>query len=216
MPVPKKHTSAVRLTAKDHAYQQIQQWIIDGTLLPGEKLNDVELAQALGVSRTPIREALQILELEGFVKMYPGKATQVTEIERESIKELLPPLAALQVLATKIACEHIEDSTINELEEINERFEKAIRTENYYSALKIDETFHQAIVDASNNSYIKQIVRSLQAHVRRHFFHNGIVLTESSITDHKEIIQTLKEKNPDKAAEIIEKNWLRTLEILSE
>lgn len=212
MPIPENHSKSVRLTAKDNAYNQIQQWIIDGTLLPGEKLNDTELAQALGVSRTPVRESLQILEMEGFVKMYPGKATQVTEIERESINDLLPPLAALQVLATKLAGAHMKDSTIQELEDINRRFEIAIRQESYYAALKIDETFHQVLVDAADNPYITQMVRSLQAHVRRHFFHNAIVLTEESITEHKQVIQHLKDRKADQAAEIMEKNWLRTIE----
>ncbi|WP_405098938.1 GntR family transcriptional regulator [Oceanobacillus sp. FSL H7-0719] len=215
MPIPENHTKSARITAKDSAYNQIQQWIIEGTLLPGEKLHDTELAEAIGVSRTPIREALQILEMEGFVKMYPGKATQVTEIEREAIHDLLPPLAALQGLAIKLAIENIENTTITKLETINERFETAIQSENFFSALKIDEEFHQVIIDAANNRYITEIVRSLQAHIRRHFFHNAIVLTEESINDHKQIIDYLKVRNAEKAAQIIEENWLRTLEIFS-
>jgi DNA-binding GntR family transcriptional regulator len=214
MPIPKNHATSSRLTAKEHAFNQIQQWIIDGTLLPGEKINDTELAEALGVSRTPVREALQILELEGFVEMFPGKATQVTEIERESIHDLLPPLAALQVLAAQLAVDHMNDDKIQELEEINERFQAAIQTENYYSALKIDEAFHQVIVDIADNPYIKQMLRSLQAHVRRHFFHNGIVLTASSIEDHKALIQHFKDKNAKEVTNVMEENWLRTLELL--
>ena len=215
MPIPENHSTSARLTAKDHAYNQIQQWIIDGTLLPGEKINDTELAKALGVSRTPIREALQILETEGFVEMFPGKATQVTEINRDSIHDLLPPLASLQVLATELASEKVDKSIIQELEDVNERFEAAIQSENYYSALKIDESFHQVIVDAADNPYITQFLRSLQAHVRRHFFHNGIILTDASIADHQNIINLLNEQKPKEAAEIMQNNWLRTLDILT-
>ena len=90
MPIPTDHAKPLRISAKDNAFNQLQQWIIDGTLHPGEKLNDTELAGALGVSRTPIRESLQLLEVQGFVKMYPGKATQVTEVDKESITDLLP------------------------------------------------------------------------------------------------------------------------------
>lgn len=90
MPIPINHSRPKRKSAKENAFNQIQQWIIEGTLKPGEKLNDSELAEALGVSRTPIRESLQLLEVQGFVKMYPGKATQVTEVKKESIKDLLP------------------------------------------------------------------------------------------------------------------------------
>ena len=108
MPIPSEHKKPTRKTAKESAFNQLQQWIIDGTLQPGEKLNDTELAEALGVSRTPIRESLQLLEVQGFVKMYPGKATQVTEVEKESINDLLPPLAALQALSAELAIPNSE------------------------------------------------------------------------------------------------------------
>src|SRR4051794_24248136 len=120
MPIPSDHSQPIRKSAKENAFSQLQKWIIDGTLLPGEKLNDIELAKALGVSRTPIRESLQLLEVQGFVKMFPGKATQVTEVEKESIKDLLPPLAALQALAAELAIPHLTDNIISLLESTNE------------------------------------------------------------------------------------------------
>ena len=111
MPIPSNYTKPKRKTAKENAFNQIQQWIIDGTLHPGEKLNDTELAGALGVSRTPIRESLQLLEVQGFVEMFPGKATQVTEVDKESITDLLPPLAALQALSAELAIPHLTEET---------------------------------------------------------------------------------------------------------
>ncbi|WP_156291587.1 GntR family transcriptional regulator [Oceanobacillus salinisoli] len=213
MPIPTNHEKPARQSAKDSAFNQLQQWIIDGTLLPGEKINDTELAQALGVSRTPVRESLQLLEAQGFVKMYPGKATQVTEVERSSIKELLPPLAVLQALSAELAIQNLNDETIALLENTNNRFEEAIRSENYYSALKIDEKFHDIIVDTANNKYIKSIIESLQAHVRRLFFHNSIILTEHSIIDHAKIIDLLKKEDVDTLTATMKDNWLRTIEL---
>ena len=188
MPVPTDHAKPLRVSAKENAFNQLQQWIIDGTLHPGEKLNDTELAGALGVSRTPIRESLQLLEVQGFVKMYPGKATQVTEVDKESITDLLPPLAALQALSAELAIPQLTEETIALLESTNRRFAHAVYTENYFSALKIDEEFHQIIVDVADNPYIISMVASLQAHVRRLFFHNSIILTEKSIDEHDKII----------------------------
>ena len=198
MPIPVDHAKPVRQSAKENAYKQLQQWIIDGTLLPGEKLNDTELAQALGVSRTPIRESLQLLEVEGFVKMYPGKATQVTEVDREAIKDLLPPLSALQALSAELAIPRVTDDVIALLESTNNRFASAILSKNYYAALKIDEDFHHIIVDCANNPYIVKIIESLQSHVRRLFFHNSISLTEKSVEDHTKIISLLKQGNKDR------------------
>ncbi|MCZ2257924.1 GntR family transcriptional regulator [Sporosarcina sp. G11-34] len=212
MPVPTDHIKTKRKTAKETAFNQLQQWIIDGTLYPGEKLNDLELAKVLGVSRTPIRESLQLLEVQGFVEMFPGKATQVTGIERDSITDLLPPLAALQALSAELAIPRLTEETIALLETTNERFAIAVQTRNYFSALKIDEEFHQIIVDVANNPYILSMVESLQAHVRRLFFHNSIVLTKESIEEHNKMIQLMKERNGLKVSAIMRDNWLRAID----
>jgi DNA-binding GntR family transcriptional regulator len=211
LPIPTDHSKPIRLSAKENAYNQIQQWIIDGTLLPGEKLNDTELANALGVSRTPIRESLQLLESQGFVKMYPGKATQVTEVERESIKELLPPLAALQSLSAELAIPKLNEGILKQLKQANEQFSDAIQSENYYSALKIDEQFHKIIVATANNQYINSIIESLQAHVRRQFYHNSIVLTEKSVDEHWEIIELMKKGDSSTLSSIMKENWLHNI-----
>ncbi|MEK5520812.1 MULTISPECIES: GntR family transcriptional regulator [Heyndrickxia] len=212
MPIPINHSKPIRKSAKENAFNQIQQWIIEGTLKPGEKLNDSELAEALGVSRTPIRESLQLLEVQGFVKMYPGKATQVTEVKKESIKDLLPPLASLQALSAELAISHLNDEVIKLLERTNERFAEAIHSKNYFSALRIDEEFHQIIVDTAKNPYIHNIVADLQAHVRRLFFHNSIILTKKSIDEHQTIINLMKDHNVTEVAQVMRQNWLRAIE----
>lgn len=212
MPIPTNYEKPKRLTAKENAFQQIQQWIIDGTLHPAEKLNDNELAKALGVSRTPVRESLQLLEVQGFVEMFPGKATQVTEVEKDSIIDLLPPLAALQALSAELAIPNLTEETIQLLEETNEAFARAILHNESFKALKIDETFHQIIGDTAGNPYIKSMVSNLQAHVRRLFFHNSIVLTESSIEEHKDIIHFLKVQDGQSASDLMRTNWLRAID----
>ena len=212
MPIPLNHNKPVRISAKENAYNQLQQWIIDGTLRPEEKLNDTELAQALGVSRTPIRESLQLLEVQGFVEMFPGKATQVTQVKKEDIIDLLPPLAALQALSAELAVPNIDDEIIRNLEDTNTQFSDAVHAEDYFSALKIDEEFHQIIVDVAKNPYITSMVASLQAHVRRQFFHNSIVLTTNSIHQHDTIIDCLKKRDATLVSQLMRDNWLRAIE----
>src|SRR5699024_1644574 len=80
------------------------------------------------------------------------------------------------------------------------------------SALKIDEEFHHVIVETAGNSYIDHMLAYLQSHVRRLFFHNSIILTESSIDEHETIIKLLKEHNAKKVSEVMRKNWLRAIE----
>jgi DNA-binding GntR family transcriptional regulator len=211
VPVPLNHSKPIRTTAKESAYKQILHWIIDGTLFPGEKLNDTELAEALGVSRTPVRESLQLLESQGLVKMYPGKATQVTEVEKESIKDLLPPLAVLQALSTELAIDYITRDEISSLKSINQDFAEALYKKDFHAALNIDEEFHQLIVDTANNTYISGIVEKLQAHVRRLFFHNSIILSESSIEVHNNIIHFIEKRDKEKASSLMKQNWLEIL-----
>lgn len=212
VPIPTDHTKFIRMSAKESAFSQLQQWIIDGTLKPGEKLNDTELAKALGVSRTPVRESLQLLEVQGFVKMYPGKATQVTEVKKEAIKDLLPPLAALQSLAVELAIPHLTGENIDLLERTNKQFAEAIQSEYYYDALRIDEKFHQIIVDVADNPYLHSTVSSLQPHVRRLFFHNSIILTKRSIEEHDAIVRLMKEHDSTKASIVMKDNWLRAID----
>ena len=212
MPIPVNHAKPVRTTAKIHAFNQLQQWIIDGTLQPLEKLNDIELAKALGVSRTPIRESLQLLELQGFVSMQPGRATQVTAVATEDINNLLPPLAVLQALAAELAISNIDEDTLQLLEEKNKQFAEALHTKEFTTALKVDEEFHKIIVDSANNPYILSMVEMLQAHVRRLFYYEKIILREYSIEQHEEIIKLLREKDATKLAETMRSNWIYTIE----
>lgn len=214
MPIPANFSKPERTSAKQRAFLQIQQWIIDGTLQPGEKLNDGELAQALGVSRTPIREALQLLDVQGFVEMYPGVATKVTSVKREDISKILPPLAALQALAAELATSAITEADIDALREINNEFAQSINQIDFYAALKSDEVFHRTIVEIADNIYITDTISNLQAHVRRLFFHDSIILTTRSIEEHENILNAFERHDAITASSIARTNWLRPIEEL--
>ncbi|RKD76008.1 MULTISPECIES: GntR family transcriptional regulator [Sinobaca] len=212
MPIPSDLPIPERKSAKDRAYLQIQKWIIDGTLQPEEKINDSELAEALGVSRTPIREALQLLNEDGFVAMKPGVVTQVTQVKPEDAVLIFPPLAALQALAAEIAAKNMEEPMIEELRNVNEQFTEAIQDGDYRAALKWDEKFHDIIVDSIRNPYISKTTLSLQSHVRRLFYHDSIILTEESIEEHDQIIYAMEKRDPETAAEVTRTNFFRPID----
>ncbi|WP_077215038.1 GntR family transcriptional regulator [Bacillus dakarensis] len=216
MPIPTDFSIPVRMTAKKRAFTQIQTWIIDGTLQPNEKLNDADLAQALGVSRTPIREALQLLNVQGFVEMFPGVGTQVTPVKKEDVKKILPPLGVLQALASELATPLMTQEVIDSLRDINRRFAEAIAKGDSISAIKLDEQFHNIIVENAQNQYITNSVSMLQAHVFRLFFHDSIIVTEKSVDEHEEILKAFEKKDKAGAAAISRTNWLRILEMFEE
>ncbi len=212
MPIPEGFIAPERLSAKQRVFSQLQEWIIDGTLRSGEKLNDTEISISLGISRTPVREALQILAIQGFVEMFPGKETRVTNVAPEDIQRVLPPLAALQALSAELACDAINKETIEELYNINRSFASAIEDSDYYFALKLDEKFHSIIVKITNNGYMKDIIAMLQAHVRRLFFYKTIILSKVSVEEHEQIIKAFESNDKFLASKIMKENWLRPTE----
>ncbi|WP_370642392.1 GntR family transcriptional regulator [Virgibacillus salidurans] len=118
----------------------------------------------------------------------------------------------MQALSAELSIDHLTDDIIDLLTHTNMRFAEAIRSENFYAALKIDEEFHQIIVDTAKNKYISGLISSLQAHVRRLFYHNSIVLTEKSIEEHKTIIELIQQHNKEEASSVMKENWLRSIE----
>ena len=97
------------LPLRDVVFNTLRQAILRGELQPGERLMEIQLAQRLGVSRTPVREAIRKLELEGLVLMIPRRGAEVAEITRQDLEDVLEVRAALEELAVKDACEHITD-----------------------------------------------------------------------------------------------------------
>lgn len=216
MPIPAGFSMPNPLTAKQRAFRQLQEWIIDGTLKPGEKLNDSELAAALGVSRTPVREALQLLSVEGLVEMNPGVSTQVTAVDGGDVAKILPPLAVLQALAAELALPQVTAREIESLREINAEFGEALGRGDSHYALKLDEEFHGFVVDLVDNPYIANTISTFQAHIRRLFFHNSIILSLKSVDEHEDILRAFEQGDPAEVNRLVRGNWLRAIDAYDE
>lgn len=214
MPVPKNFVSPARMSAKERAFSQIQRWIIDGTLQPGEKLIDSELAESLGVSRTPIREAFQLLEVQGLVSMHPGKETKVTEIEKDGILKMYSTMAVLQALAAEVTAKIIVAEQIEQLRTINLEFASAIKGGQAYQAMETDEQFHNLIVELSDNPYVASFSASLQIHIRRFkyvFLKQPITATQASADEHAAIIEAFERNDSDRAQATMKQNFIRPM-----
>lgn len=217
MPIPTNFVSPVRISAKERAFSQIQRWIIDGTLQPGEKLLDAELAESLGVSRTPIREAFQLLEVQGLVQTHPGKETKVTTIEKDDIFKMYSTMAALQALAAEVTARVIAAEQIEQLRAINREFASMIRSGQAYQAMEVDEQFHNLIVELSDNPYIDTFNSSLQIHIRRFkyvFLKQPINATQASVDEHEAIVAAFEKKDSDGARELMRRNFIRPMQEL--
>ncbi|CAG7617297.1 HTH-type transcriptional repressor RspR [Paenibacillus solanacearum] len=214
MPIPSNFATPARMSAKERALSQIQRWIIDGTLQPGEKLIDADLAEALGVSRTPIREALQLLEMQNLIEMHPGKDTRVKTIEKDDVLKMYPTLAALHSLAAELAAPVIIPEQIEQLKELNAQFSQAIEHGQPFQAMELDEQFHNLIIEIADNPYVTSFSGSLQIHIRRFkyvFLKQPVAATYASVQEHADIIRALEQGDAAGAAAVMKQNLLRPM-----
>ena len=133
------------LPLRDVVFNTLRQAILRGELKPGERLMEIQLANKLGVSRTPIREAIRKLELEGLVLMIPRKGAEVAEITEKSLRDVLEVRRALEELSVQLACEKITKEEIRELERVAKEFQQVVKSSDITEIAEVDVRFHDII-----------------------------------------------------------------------
>ena len=198
-----------RTFVRQEAYIKLRNWILDGSFAPGIQLRDKELAVQLGVSRTPIREALLRLEDEGLVQTKPNRSTTVSSIDFHSAFHLYSIVWTLEKLALSQAFGSIKEEHIQSMTEINERFFKKMKARDRIAALDADAEFHSVYVNLSQNQELEQIIFGLKNKLRRLdlYYFDKIKDAALSYEEHKLIIEALKQKDLSKAINAVENNW---------
>ena len=153
---------------RDVVFNTLRQAILMGELKPGERLMEMHLADRLGVSRTPIREAIRKLELEGLVVMYPRKGAQVAKITEKNLKDVLEVRRALDSLAVSLACKRMSDEEKKELREACDAFEQVIATNNTRAITESDVALHDIIVRSTRNDRLVQLVSNISEQMYRY------------------------------------------------
>ncbi|MBA2369908.1 MAG: GntR family transcriptional regulator [Candidatus Protochlamydia sp.] len=198
-----------RTFVRQEAYSKLRNWILDGTFAPGAKLRDKELAEKLGVSRTPIREALLRLEDEGLVNTKPNSSTLVSSIDFHNAFHLYSIVWTLERLALSQAFESITDEHIQNMIDANERFLQKMKDKDRFLALEADYIFHHVYIRLSKNQEIEKIIFDIKTKLKRldlHYF-NKIKNAILSYDEHKKIIDALIQRNLAFAIEAVEQNW---------
>ncbi len=158
------------LPLRDVVFRTLRQAILTGDMKPGERLLEIQLANKLGVSRTPIREAIRMLELEGLVVMVPRRGAQVAQITEKSMSDVLEVRCALDELAVELACARITEEEKEELREACDAFEKATQTGEVHVIAKADVDFHDIIFKVAGNPRLTQMVNNLAEQMYRYRF----------------------------------------------
>lgn len=185
------------LPLRDVVFNTLRQAILRGEMEPGERLMEIQLAQKLGVSRTPIREAIRKLELEGLVIMIPRKGAEVAHITEKDMRDVLEVRCTLDELAVTLACKNVTPEKIEELKAANKVFESAIVSKDVVNIVDADVQFHDIIYGMTENQRLIQIINNLREQMYRYRLEYVKDARTHSIliSEHNDIIRELSQKN---------------------
>ena len=193
---------------RDIVFETLRTAILDGKLKPGERVMEVQLAEKLGVSRTPVREAIRKLELEGLLVMIPRKGAYVADVSIKDVLNVLEVRASLEGLAASLAAERITEEEIDKLRQSAEEFEEMNRSNDRDGMVQKDTEFHSVLLNASRNNKLLSIVEGLSDYVQRF---RVIYFTEYSdakniMDDHRAILDAINERDGEKANRVAQEH----------
>lgn len=211
-----KNTNKIKRTfIKDQAYNILHDQIIEGNLKPYTQLKIAELSKELGISRTPIREAILRLENEDLVISKANQWTMVAPIRVDRLKDIYQLVYELEGFALKNNFSKVDDEFINMLEKINEEIKNQHMKENIMTVIELDDEFHDLIISLSENREIKPIIDRLKKRLKR--FEIGFYRVKdshkppSTYDEHLVLIECLKNRDLDKSLAALKENWTTTI-----
>ena len=189
------------LPLRDIVFHTLRQAILMGDLEPGERLLEVSLAEKLGVSRTPVREAIRKLELEGLVLMMPRRGAEVAKISEKNLRDVLEVRRGLEELSMELAVLRMEDDKLAELEDVNAAFEKKLSGTDLTAIAEADERFHMVIYEATGNERLVQVINNIKDQMYRYRLEyiKDKEKRKGLFAEHQQIIETLKAKDVPRA-----------------
>lgn len=193
------------LPLRDVVFNTLRKAILRGELKPGERLMEIQLANKLGVSRTPIREAIRKLELEGLVLMIPRKGAEVAQITEKNMQDVLEVRKALEELSVQLACERITSEQVEEMKLAAEEFRKVLKSGDVTKIAEADVKFHDVIFAATNNQRLVTLLNNLREQMYR-FRVEYLKQKEcypQLLEEHEKLIALISGGNVEEACEIM-------------
>jgi len=205
-----------RALMRDEVYDLLLKWVVELRLEPGAKLRDGDLADQLGVSRTPVREAIRRLEDQGFVETSAASWTRVARIDTDQARQLYPIIKTLEEMALESAFGAIDDSTISSMATINDELRQAVSAGDFLQASEVDFRFHDAFVSRCENHELKKLLWALKLKIRRieNAFFRDSARAADSVWEHTQLVDGLRERNLATAKSALSRNWDESLKRL--
>lgn len=207
MPIPEHSSGVNRSLLRDDVFRRLRDAIVDGTFEPGEQLKDGDLAEWLGVSRTPVREALLRLGASGLVVAKPGRSTTVNAIDPKAVKDARDVVAAMHVLAVRAMAGHAATADLERMRDANRRFAEALRRGDLDAAMDADEDFHRGPVAVLGNEAIASVLDHFGPVVRRAERARFAADGQASLRRHEQLIALLASGDAEGAADLTFETW---------
>jgi DNA-binding GntR family transcriptional regulator len=194
------------------AYHEILRAIVVGELEPGARIRDVDLGARLGVSRTPVREALRRLVDDGLVETAPDAYTRVTPLAAADAEAAYPVVAALQALGARLGVPRLSDGDVAQMERLDRERGVALAARDVVGAIDLDDRFHAVVLDAAGNAELQRALDRLMPKVRRlDLLHFGALAdrADESRHDHDALLRACRARDAETAARLVEESYLR-------
>ena len=178
---------------REIVYEELKMQILTGRIEPGTRMMEIELAEEMGVSRTPIREAIRKLEKEGLVTIEPRKGAYASDVSTEDMVEILEVRQIMEGLAAELAASRVQEVQLDQLREAEERYNAAVASGDTEQMIKYDSQFHKMIVEASNNKTLMQLIEPLQEMALRfrYLYYHDLNRAMNMPHEHDEIIDAI-------------------------
>ncbi len=193
---------------RELVFTTLRQAILKGEIQPGERLMEIQLAEKMGVSRTPIREAIRKLANEGLVTMIPRKGAVVAGISEKMLMDVLQVRMTLEKMAYECAFKYITPEQIDELKEAEQAFETAIADNDLVKIAETDEQFHFIIYNATQNDKLKEILTNLRENMYRYRmeYAKNRESREKLTEEHSALVDTFIKRDLEKGLKIVEEH----------
>ncbi len=186
---------------REMVYEELKMEILTGAIVPGTRMMEVELAEEMGVSRTPIREAIRKLEKEGLVTIEPRRGAYASMISTKDMVEILEVRQDLEGLAAYFAASRMTPDQLAELKKEYNKYNEAVKSGIMEDMIKHDTKFHRIIVDSCHNKILVQMIEQLQELVLRfrYIYYDNFKRAENMPAEHAEILNAIESSNAEAA-----------------
>jgi len=204
-----------RPTLHDEVVSRLRDLIVEGTLAGGTRIHEGRLCEQLGVSRTPLREALKVLANEGLVDLLPNRGAVVRPVTAKDTRDMLRVLGRLEGLAGELACANATDAEIAELKAVHDRMMALHAAGNTMEYFKLNQQIHGGIVRMARNPTLQSLHETLQARVKRIRFvpHDFGVATEQPLREHERMMEALRLRDGKRLGQLLDEHmemtWVR-------